>query len=105
LCRKFVGLLTLPTKGRDPESVIAELAHLGFIEPESMKLFNYLRDGYRSAVREGYGRVQESDARSYRNASVTLINALGEALPRVEEVNPRKQAGWAYYIDHGSEKK
>jgi hypothetical protein len=105
LCGKFVGLLTLPTKGRDPEAVIAELAHLGFIEPEGMSLFKYLRDGYQSAVREGYGRVKESDARSYRNAALTLISALREALPRVEEVNPRKQAGWASYTDHGSEKK
>jgi hypothetical protein len=78
---------------------------LGFIEPQGVSLFNYLRDGYRSAVREGYGRVKESDARSYRNAALTLINALREALPRVEEINPRKQAGWAYYTDHDSKKK
>jgi hypothetical protein len=98
LCGEFVGLLVLPTNLRDPESVIAELARLGFIERESMNLFNYLRGGYRSAVREGYRRVEESDARSYRNSTLTLINELREALPRVEEVNPRKQAGWAYSL-------
>lgn len=94
LCGALVRFLALPTKGRDPGSVIAELIRLGFIDSEFSSLFNYLREGYLSAVRADYGRVKQKDARKYRNAALTLIEALREALPRVEDANPRKQAGW-----------
>jgi hypothetical protein len=95
LCRSFVRLLPLPTNTRDPEGVIWGLSNLGFINPESKSLFTYLREAYQSAVREGYSRISEEDARRYRDAAQTLIEQLREVLPRVEAANPRKQAGWA----------
>jgi hypothetical protein len=94
LCGAFVRFLALPTKGRDPESVIAELIRLGFIDPEFNSLFNYLRAAYLSAVQANYARVKQEDAHKYRMAALALTDALREALPRVEAANPRKQAGW-----------
>ena len=96
LCSSLLRFLALPTKGRDPEGVIAELIRLRFIDAEFSPLFNYLREAYLSAVRAGYGRIKKEDALRYRSAALLLISALREALPRVEEVNHRKQAGWAY---------
>jgi hypothetical protein len=94
LCGELLRFLPLPTKGRDPESVVSELVRLGFVDAEFEPLYKHLREGYLSAVRAGYGRVTRKDALRYRTAALTLTDALREALRRVEHANPRQQAGW-----------
>jgi hypothetical protein len=54
---QMLRFLALPTKGRDPLSVVIELARLGYIDQTSVTLFRNLHDAYNAAVRVGYARL------------------------------------------------
>jgi hypothetical protein len=60
---QMVRFLPLATKGRDPMSVIRELARLGYVDQKSVSLFVNLRDAYTAAVRAGYVRLSGEEAR------------------------------------------
>jgi hypothetical protein len=88
----MVQFLALPTKGRDPETVMQELARLGYIDQKSVDLFGSLKDAYTAAVREGYARLTAEEGVRYRQAAQVLNARLREVLPRLEVDNPRKKA-------------
>jgi hypothetical protein len=88
---EMVRFLALPTKGRDPESVVRELARLGYIDQNSVDLFSNLQDAYTAAVREGYVRLTAEKALRYRQAAQALNTQLRKVLPRLEADNPRKR--------------
>jgi hypothetical protein len=87
----MVQFLALPTKARDPETVMQELARLGYIEQRSVDLFQSLKTAYTAAVREGYARLTAEEARQYRHVAQVLNWRLREVLPRLEADNPRKK--------------
>ena len=82
---QMVRFLPLPTKGRDPISVVRELARLGYIDQKSVSLFVNLRDAYTAAVREGYVRLSAEEAVSYLAAAHVLNTQLREVLRRRED--------------------
>jgi hypothetical protein len=88
---KMVHFLALPTKGRDPMSVVMELARLGYIDQTSVRLFVDLKDGYDAAVRSGYGRLPLEECLRYRQAAQVLNAQLREVQPRLEVDNPRRR--------------
>jgi hypothetical protein len=87
----MVRFLPLPTKGRDPTSVINELARLGYIDQLTARLFTDLQEAYTAAVRIGYGRQTAEDGLRYREVAQMLHARLREVLPRLELENPRKK--------------
>jgi hypothetical protein len=87
----MVRLLPLPTKGRDPLSVLRELQRLGYINAKTVNLFENLSDAYTAAVRAGYVRLSPEEALRYHEASRALSTQLREVLPRLEFDNPRKK--------------
>jgi hypothetical protein len=91
---KMVRFLPLPTKGRNPEAVMQELARLGYIDQTSVDLFRSLKTAYTAAVREGYARLTTDEGARYRKAADVLNKRLREVLPRLEIDNPRRKA-WA----------
>jgi hypothetical protein len=88
---QMVQFLALPTKGRDPETVIRELTRLGYIDQKSVDLFLSLKRAYTAAVREGYVRLTAEEGLRYRQAAQVLNAQLREVLPRLERDNPRKR--------------
>ena len=88
---KMIRFLPLPTKGRDPTSVIMELARLGYVDQKSVSLFANLKDAFTAAVRGGYVRLSAEEALRYREAAQVLNAQLREVLPRLEVDNPRKK--------------
>jgi hypothetical protein len=88
----MVQFLALPTKGRDPETVMQELARLGYIDQTSVDLFRSLKTAYTAAVREGYARLTAEEGARYRQAAEVLNARLRQVLPRLEADNPRKKA-------------
>jgi hypothetical protein len=88
----MVRFLALPTKRREPEMVMEELARLGYIDQTSVELFRSLKDAYAAAVRAGYGRLAPEEGVRYRQAAQVLNARLREVLPRLEVDNPRRKA-------------
>jgi len=88
----MVRFLALPTKARDPDSVIEELDRLGYIDRTSVDLFRNLRDAYTAAVREGYDRLTSEEGVRYRQAAQVLNAQLREVQPRLEVDNPRRKS-------------
>jgi hypothetical protein len=88
---KMVRLLALPTKGRDPTLVMMELARLGYVDQNSVNLFESLKAAYEAAVRAGYARLTAEEALRYREAARVLNAQLRELMPRLEFDNPRKK--------------
>jgi hypothetical protein len=88
---EMVRFLALPTKGRDPTSVVFELARLGYIDQSRIRLFVDLKDAYTAAVQAGYRRLTVEEALRYRQAAQVLNTELREVLKRVEIDNPRKK--------------
>ena len=86
---QMVRFLALPTKGRDPLSVVIELARLGYIDQKSATLFHSLHDAYNAAG--GYVRLTPEEALRYRELAQVLNTHLREILPRLEVDNPRKR--------------
>lgn len=87
----MVRLLALPTKGRDPTLVMMELARLGYVDQNSVNLFESLKAAYEAAVRAGYARLTAEEALRYREAARVLNAQLRELMPRLEFDNPRKK--------------
>jgi hypothetical protein len=87
----MVQFLALPTKGRDPGTVVKEVARLGYIDQKSVDLFLSLKDAYTAAIREGYVRLTAEDALRYREAAQVLNAQLREVLPRLQVDNSRKK--------------
>jgi hypothetical protein len=88
---QMVRFLALPTKGRDPKSVVTELARLGYIDQNSVDLFFNLQEAHTAAVREGYVRLKAEEGLRYRQAAQALNAQLRKLLPRLEADNPRKR--------------
>jgi hypothetical protein len=88
---EMVRFLALPTKGRDPMSVVMELARLGYIDQTRIRLFVDLKDAYTACVQAGYVRLTPEEALSYRKLAQVLNTELREVLKRVEIDNPRKK--------------
>jgi hypothetical protein len=87
----MVRFLALPAKARDPETVMQELARLGYIEQTSVDLFRSLNTAYTAAVREGYVRLTAEEGLQYRQVAQALNTRLREVLPRLEVDNPRRR--------------
>jgi hypothetical protein len=88
---EMVRFLALPTKGRDPMSVVMELARLGYIDQTRIRLFVDLKDAYTACVQAGYARLTVEEALQYRKAAQVLNTELREVQRRVEIDNPRKK--------------
>jgi hypothetical protein len=87
----MIRFLPLPTKGRDPTSVITELARLGYVDQPTVSLFANLKNAYNAAVHAGYVRLTAEEALQYRKAAQVLNAKLREVLRRLEVDNPRKK--------------
>ena len=88
---QMVRLLPLPTKGRGPEEVVRGLAHLGYIDQNSVDLFLNLQEAYTAAIRAGYVRLTAEEAVRYRQTAQALNARLRQVLPRVEADNLRER--------------
>jgi hypothetical protein len=88
---QMVRFLPLATKGRDPMSVIRELARLGYVDQKSVSLFVNLRMPTPPLFERATFVYREKRPVSYLAAADVLNTQLREVLRRLEVDNPRKR--------------
>jgi hypothetical protein len=89
---EMVRFLALPTKGRDNDSVLHELVRLGYIDDNTVKLFESLRDARNAAVHPGKSvRLSPTEALRYHDATRVLYARLRDVLEKLKIDNPRKR--------------
>ena len=89
---QMVRFLPLPTKGRDPLSVMYELVHRDYLDSSALRLYQGLAEGRDAAVRKGYHvDLSGPELISYFAAAKALNDQLNSVLRRLEVENPRKK--------------
>jgi hypothetical protein len=93
IIHQMARFLPLPTKGRDPLSVMYELVRRGYLDLSALRLYQSLAEGRDAAVRARYFvALSAEDAVSYLAAAQVLKEQLiNTVLPRLEVDNPRKK--------------
>jgi hypothetical protein len=87
---QMVRFLPLPTKGRDPSSVIHDLVRRGYLESSASTLYRNLAEGRNAAVHRSDDVDWSAGAlTSYLAAAATLNEQLNSVLRRLEVENPR----------------
>lgn len=89
---EFRNYLTLPTKARDPASIIAELRYMGYIDDNTKRLFEELRLARNTAAHAaGPNRLSPGDALEFRAQTFTLLDVLEKVPAKMRATPPRKE--------------
>jgi hypothetical protein len=84
--------LPLPTKGRDPLSIMYDLVRRKYLDLSALRLYQSLAEGRDAAVRARYFvELSAEEAASYLVSAQILKEGLNTVLPRLEVDNPRKK--------------
>jgi hypothetical protein len=84
--------LPLPTKGRDPLSIMYDLVRRKYLDLSALRLYQSLAEGRDAAVRARYFvELSAEEAASYLVSAQILKEGLNTVVPRLEVDNPRKK--------------